>query len=614
MPNVGERSRFAGTRRSLASFAWRHSSSPPSLRCLAFRISSLFPFLAWRPALTREALRADVLAGFISALLVLPQGVAYATLAGMPPQYGLYAAMLPAVVGALWGSSWHLVSGPTNATSLMVFASLSAIAVPFSDGYVQLALTLNLMIGVIKLGLGAARLGGLANFISPTVVVGFTAGAGLLIIAAQLRPALGLTIPASPSFVAAIEGVVRHLSETDPWTLLVSLITLAAAMVGRRLAPRLPHLLVGLFAGGIAAWWLARQGIAHVPTVGALPSALPAPSLPDLHPGTWRTLAPAAFALTLIGLTEAISSARAVALRSGQRLDPNQECIGQGLGNVVGAFTSSYPSSGSFNRTGANYQAGARTPLAAIFSAGFLLLVLMLVAPLAAYLPLAGMAGLLFLVAAGLIDVGTVRRITRASRSEVLVLVVTFAATLLLPLEFAIFVGVLASLFTYLYRTTRPRLTPIDPDAAVAGRLVPLDARTAAGGPELVALRVDGSFFFGAVDHVADTLQTVRAAEPPPRCVLLVGSGMNFIDVAGAELLVQEARAMARTGIVLALAELKPPVYALLARGGYLEALGEAHIFATAGEAIAALRPASTPAPDGPTAGADAPPQEPGEL
>src|SRR5581483_7199233 len=202
----------------------------------------------------------------------------------------------------------------------------------------------------------------------------------------------------------------------------------------------------------------------------ALPSALPPLSMPDLRADTWHTLAPAALALTLISLTEAISSARAVAVRSGQRINPNQEFIGQGLANVVGAFTSSYPSSGSFNRTGANYQAGAVTPMAAIFSAFILAAVLFFVAPLAAYIPTAAMAGLLFLVAAGLIDMHAIRRIVRTSRGETFVLVITFIATLTVPLEFAIFVGVVASLMVYLYRTTRPRLTPVWPDS---------DARTA---------------------------------------------------------------------------------------------------------------------------------------
>jgi sulfate permease, SulP family len=315
----------------------------------------LFPFLAWRHRVNRVTLRADVLAGLVGAVMVLPQGVAYATLAGMPPEYGLYGAMLPAIVGALWGSSWHLMSGPTNATSLMVFATVSVLAAPFTPAYVAIVLTLNLMVGIVKLGLGVARLGSLVNFISTSVVIGFTAGAGLLIIGAQLRNFFGIDVPQQASFIAGLRDFVTHLGATDPGVLGVGVFTLVAAIAGRRFLPRVPYMLTGIVAGALCAWVLSLTGVAHVPTIGALPSAVPPLSVPEMSLQTWQTLAPIALALTVIGLSEAISSARAVALKSGQRIDGNQEFIGQGLANIVGAFTSSYPTSGSFNRTGANY-------------------------------------------------------------------------------------------------------------------------------------------------------------------------------------------------------------------------------------------------------------------
>lgn len=551
-------------------------------------LSRLFPFLAWRHKVTRATLRADVVAGVISALLVLPQAVAFATLAGLPPQFGLYAAMLPAIVGALWGSSWHLVSGPTNATSLMVFASLSALAVPFSGDYIRLALTLNLLIGGIKLALGLARLGSVTNFISHTVVVGFTAGAALLIIAAQLRNFLGLKVPASASFTTSIGSVVPHIMETDPWAIAVGTLTLIGAVLSRRVSRRVPHLLVGLLAGSVLGWFLNRQGIAHLAMVGAIPSPVPPLSVPEFDPQAWRALAPLALALTLIGLTEAISSSRAVALRSGQRLDGNQEFIGQGLANLVGAFTSSYPSSGSFNRTGANFDAGAQTPMAAVFSAFALFAILLLTAPVVAYLPLAAMAGLLFLVAWGLIDMHTIRRIARTSHAEAAVLAITFVVTLTLPLEFAIFVGVLASLLFYLNRTTHPRMTVVAPDPAVPSRLVPVGAKALPSSAPAIVL-MEGSVFFGAVDHVHEEMERVRKAAGPGRRLLLVGTGMNFIDVAGAELLLYEARRTAEDGGALYLCMLKRPVRELLERGGYLHQLGDDRIFDTVEEALAAL-------------------------
>ena len=561
---------------------------PPALR--------LLPFLAWRHRVTAATLRADLLAGLLGALIVLPQGVAYATLAGLPPQYGLYGAMLPAVVGALWGSSWHLVSGPTNATSLMVSASLSALALPFSPEYLRLALTLGLMIGLIKLVLGLARLGALVNFVSTTVVLGFTAGAGLLIIAAQLSNFFGLPAAHPASFVNALTSFARHATEIDGWTAAVGVVTLVASLASRRVLPRVPYLLTGMVVGSVFAYALARAGIAQVATVGPLPSAVPPPSLPAFSGETWRMLAPIAFALTVIGLTEAVASARAVAARSGQRIDGNQEFIGQGLANIAGAFTSSYPTSGSFNRTGANFEAGAKTPLAAVFSAGFLVVVLLLVAPLAAYLPLAVMAALLLIIAWGLIDLARIREIVRIGRSEALVLTVTFLATLLVQLEFAILVGVLCSLFAYLNRTTHPAIHAVAPDpASPQRRFIPVAASGEPGRlpecPQLALLRVDGSLFFGAVDHVRDELEALRRGASARPHVLLIGSGINFIDVAGAELLAQEAEAQRAAGGALYLCNLKPTVVDVLERAGLIDRIGRDRIFATKDEAIRGIYP-----------------------
>jgi sulfate permease, SulP family len=564
----------------------------PCAACSALR-GKLFPFLAWRDRVTAASLRADLGAGLIGALLVLPQAMAFATLAGVPPEFGLYGAMLPAVVGALWGSSWHLVSGPTNATSLMVFASLGAIAAPFSPEYIRLVLTLNLMIGLVKLALGFARLGMLVNFISTTVIVGFTAGAGLLIVSAQLRNFFGLAVPQQPTFAEALLQFVTHVRETDIWAVAVGAATLASALIGRRYLPRVPYMLTGTIGGTLLAWVLARDGIAHVPTIGALPSAIPPLTAPDFSAGTWRTLAPIALALTVIGLTEAVSSARAVAARSGQHLDGNQEFVGQGLANVVGAFTSSYPTSGSFNRTGANYEAGAQTGLAAVFSAGLLLVIVAFVSPLAAYIPLAAMAALLFLVAWGLIDWERLREILKIGHGETLVLAVTFLATLLLQLEFAILVGVLCSLLMYLKRTTHPAIHAVAPDPATPLRRFELVSETENPEcPQLALLRVDGSLFFGAVDHVHEELDQVRSRDPPQRNMLLIGSGVNFIDAAGGELLVREAKWQREYGGgALYLANLKSPVIDILERGGFLARIGRENVFATKAAAVAAIYP-----------------------
>ncbi|MCC7416653.1 MAG: SulP family inorganic anion transporter, partial [Acidobacteria bacterium] len=369
----------------------------------------LLPFLVWARGLDRATLRADALAGLVGAIVVLPQGVAFATLAGMPPEYGLYAAMVPAVVAALWGSSFHLVSGPTNAMSIFLFAQLAPVAEPGSAAYVQLALTVTFLTGTMQLALGLGGLGMLVNFVSHSVIVAFTAAAGLHIIVSQLRNFFGLDLPRGGAFFDVLRAWVEGMAagRMNVAVMLVGVFTLATAVLARRYLPRVPYMIVAVIAGSLFAEALAAlapPALGHIPTLGALPGALPPLSAPDLSFDSLRSALPLALGMTILGLTEALSIARAIAVRSGQRIDANREFVGQGLSNLAGAFFSAYPSSGSFNRSGANQEAGARTPLATVFASLILVVLLLAVAPLAAHLPLAVMAALLFLVGWGLID------------------------------------------------------------------------------------------------------------------------------------------------------------------------------------------------------------------
>ena len=552
-------------------------------------IARFLPFLAWRGRVDARSLRADAVAGAIGALVVLPQGVAYATLAGLPPEYGLYAAIVPAIVAALFGSSWHQVSGPTNAMALVVFATLATLAAPGTPRYVELALTLSLMIGLVQLALGVARLGTLVNFISHTVIVGFTAGAGLLIIASQLRNFTGVSMPADSNLFVLVREFARNVATVDPWVLATGIVTLATAVAVRQLRTRFPYMIAAMASGSLFAYVVARAGFAAIPTVGALPASLPPLSLPSFDPDVWRSLVPTAVALTVLGLTQAISIARAVAARTGQRIDGNQEFIGQGLSNIAGSFTSAMPSSGSINRCSLNLEAGARTPIAAALSGVFLAAMLLAIAPWGAYLPLAVMAALLFVVAWSLIDIPEIRRIARTSRGDLFVLCVTFIATVATALEFAIFVGVLASLLVYLNRTTHPSLTRVTPDARTAQRRFAPPGASSRTCPQLDILRLDGSLFFGAVEHVRDELEAARRQRPEASHVLLVASGVNFIDTAGCEALMQASRAMRDTGATLYLCNLKPGVERALQRSGFLDEFGPERVWPTKSEAIRAL-------------------------
>jgi sulfate permease, SulP family len=312
------------------------------------RLVALLPFLRWWPQVGPATLKADVLAGLIGAIVVLPQGVAFATLAGMPPEYGLYAAMIPAVVAALWGSSWHLVSGPTNAISLVVFATMSPLAEPGSANYVGLVLTMTFMVGVMQLAMGVARLGMVVNFISHTVVIGFTAGAALLIIASQVKNFFGIDVPHGAMFFRVFGTLFAHVSDINPFVVCVGVVTLLSGIFVRRWLPRIPYMIAAMLAGSVVALildYVFGAGRTGIRTIGALPGALPPLSKPHFSLDAMRELASVAVAITGLALIEAVSIARSIALKSGQRIDGNQEFIGQGLSNIVGAFFSGYPSS-----------------------------------------------------------------------------------------------------------------------------------------------------------------------------------------------------------------------------------------------------------------------------
>ena len=397
------------------------------------------PWSIWRHRITPTTLRQDLLAGLTGALIVLPQGIAYASIAGLPPQFGLYCAVAPVIIAALFGSSWHMVSGPTAAISIVVFSTLAPLAAPTSADYISLAFTLCFLVGLIQFAIGAARLGRLAQYISHSVIVGFTSGAAFLIAASQMKHLLGLNITAT-SFFGQLSETVAQLPQTQ-WPIAATGATaFFVALISPRINRRLPHMILAMAAAAVVAAWLGG-----VPTVAPISVVLPTVSLPAMDPAVWATLSANALIIAVLGLTEALAISRSLALRSGQSIDSNQEVIGQGLSNLIGSFLSAYPSSGSFTRSGLNLEAGAQTPLAAVFSPLFLLAILFLISHWISYLPLAAMAGLLLLVARGLVDRRAIAAIVRGPRGELLVFAITFSCTLLVQLEYAVFIGIAVS-------------------------------------------------------------------------------------------------------------------------------------------------------------------------
>jgi SulP family sulfate permease len=550
-------------------------------------ISSLFPFLQWFKLITKETIKADFIAGFTGAVIVLPQGVAFATIAGLPPEYGLYTAMVTPIIAALFGSSRHLISGPTTAISIVVFAAISHHAEPGTAEFISLALTLTFLAGVYQLAFGLARLGSLVNFVSHTVVIGFTAGAAILIATSQMKNILGLHINRGESFFHTWLALWHDIGNTNFYILLIAIITLITTLLVKRYYPKIPNLLIGLIAGSIVAVLFSGSN-ANIQLVGQIPAHLPPLSLPDFSYASITMLAPEAFAVALLGLIEAVSISRAVATKSNQRINANQEFIGQGLSNMTGSFFSSYAGSGSFTRSGVNYASGAKTPLSAIFAAFILMAIVLLIAPLTAYLPVAAMGGVILIVAYNLIDVHHIKEILKYSRSETSILLTTFFATLFLELEFAIYLGVLLSLVLFLARTSTPEVVTLAPDPNTSTgkkKLINISKKPLNQCPQLKILRVDMSIYFGSINHIQNRLHQIIEQENIKH-ILIVGTGINFIDLSGAEALVSDARRLKEQGGGLYFAELKASVYEYISKNCFVAKVGSKNFFDSKNDAI----------------------------
>jgi len=553
-------------------------------------------FGTWTREVGPATLRADAFAGLLGALLVLPQGVAFATLAGLPPEYGLYSAIVPCVVAALFGSSRHVMSGPTNANSLALYAVLAPLAMAGSYDYIQMALAVTILVGILQALVGGLRLGALANFISPSALFGFTSGAALLIAVHALKDALGLEGIQGHGAGAVLLGVARGLTALHWGALLVTLITIGVALLSRRWDRRKPHMLIGLAAGtAIAAVlnaWVFAGPDDSIRVLGELSQPLPPFHVPQVSWSALPDLLGLAFALSIVALAQSISIAKVVGARSGQTIDANREFIGQGLSNIVGGFFSCYLSCGSLNRSIPNFESGARTPMAAVFAAVLLIVLVTLSAPLLAQIPYAAIAGLLLLVAWNLLDLPQWRRIARVQRNEFLIALATLVATVTIRMEIAILLGTLLSLMTYLHRTSHPAMRIMgfrksDPDRHFS--VLEGDADELPECPQLKLLRMEGSVYFGAVAHVADRLQALRTEPDAPRHLLVMTKSMNFIDHAGAVVWEYELRRRRDMGGDLYFHRPRPEVMRMWHRIGFVDALGEDHIFPDKGTAIAQI-------------------------
>jgi len=553
-------------------------------------LSFAWPFLTWFKLTTKASVKADFLAGLTGAVIVLPQGVAFATIAGLPPEYGLYTAMVTPIIAALFGSSFHLISGPTTAISIVVFSAVSHHASPGTPEFVSLALTLTFLAGVYQFAFGLARLGALVNFVSHTVVIGFTAGAAILIATSQMKHITGIFVPRGETFLHTWMDLFQEMGAMNVYLVLIALVTLFTAILSRKLMPKLPNLLIGMVVGSVAAIFL-KEFTTEIKLVGEIPAQLPPLSTPEFSFATIKMLAPEAFAVALLGLIEAVSISRAIATRSHQRINPSQEFIGQGLSNMFGSFFSSYAGSGSFTRSGINYETGARTPLSAIFAAIFLMIIVLLIAPLTAYLPIAAMGGIILLVAYNLIDFHHIKQTLTFSKSESAILLTTFFSTLFLELEFAIYLGVLLSLVLFLAKTSTPNIPTMSFDGLPGSekrKLTNINTKPLKQCPQLRIIRIDMSIYFGSISHVQKRIAQITENENISH-ILIDASGINFIDLAGAEALVTENNRLLIKNGGLYFVGLKSKVYEFAAKSCFIRKIGGDHFFDSKTQAIRSI-------------------------
>jgi sulfate permease, SulP family len=552
----------------------------------------------WTQEVNARTLRADSIAGLLGAVLVLPQAVAFAMLAGLPPQYGLYTAIVPCVVAALFGSSRHVMSGPTNALSLALFAMLTPLAVAGGEQYIQLALTVTILVGLIQAAIGLFKLGMLANFISPAVLGGFTSGAAILIALHAIGDAIGVKAIDAPGAIATANYYLTHLDVIAWASVIVSLCTAAGALLVKRfLGTRWPYMLIGLLIGSLmgialnalstpASWGVVQQ-------VGDIPSAIPSFQIPTIDWDQLSELLGIAFALSIVALGQSTSIAKALGMRSGQTVDPNKEFWGQGLSNIAGGFFSSYVSCGSLNRSLPNFEAGAKTPLASVASALILVAAVGVFGSALAFLPQAGIAALLLLVAWSLFDLPRWKTLWQQQRTEFMIAAITATATVLLRMEMAILLGTLLSLLVYLNRTSKPAVRLMGFLSRAPDRhLENLEHKEGANVltcPQLTMIRMEGAVYFGATAHVSAHLAELRRADDSPKHLLVMSRSMNFIDLSGAELWEQERLARRKIGGDLYFHRPRDEVLKMWQRTGFTERLGPQHIFQTKEEAIATI-------------------------
>ena len=538
-------------------------------------IEKILPAWGWIRRYQRANLRPDLVAGLTVAVMLVPQGMAYAMLAGLPPVVGLYASVVPVIAYALFGSSRQLAVGPVAMVSLMVASRCSGLAEPGSKEYIAVVLLLMLMVGAVQFGLGFLRAGFLVNFLSRAVIAGFTSAAAVIICFSQLKHLLGIPLTRDDSVFATAAEAVWRIGELSPLTLTIGLLSILVLALLKWKWPRFPGAMTVVVAVTLVVWLvgLDARGVA---VVGSVPKGLPGFSLPAVDARTTASLVPITLAIAFVGFLESIAIAQSIAAREKYKVDPNQELRALGLANIAGSLFSGYPVTGGFSRTAVSYSAGAKTLLASLVTGGIVVLTLLLLTPLFYYLPKAVLAAVVIVAVVGLIEVAEGVRLFKLKRADGACFLITFIATLGFGVEPGVLTGVALSLLLFIWRSAHPHMAELgylaEGDVFRNLKRYP-DAKTF---PRVLMIRVDASLYFANARFVESRLRQRLAEQDDIEWVLFDMSGVNDIDAAAITTLEELMEDYAARGVRFALAGTKGPVRDLVARAGWNEKYGQA--------------------------------------
>jgi SulP family sulfate permease len=550
----------------------------------ALLVEPLRPLVATLRAYEIRKLRNDLTAGLTVAVVEVPQAMAYAYVAGVPPQYGLYTSIVQGALSSLFSSNEHLATGPTNTQSLLVAAVVSRAVLEQTGAadpalYLELVFALTLLKGLLQVAFAVARMGTLLRYVSQSVVVGFTAGAGVLIAVGQLPSFLGMP----PGGTSELPGILGALGEptswpprVDPRAAALGLGSLGVLLALSRIAPRAPAALVALAVGALFARFSGWEA-SGLPVVGDLPRQLPSLGVPGLGPREVELLLGGAFALAALGTIETVSIGKSLAARTGSRIHANQEMLAQGIANCAGAFLQNIAGSGSFTRSALNASAGASTRFASLFAAAFVAAILLVLAPLARSVPLASLAAILFAVAYRLVDWRFIARIVRTIRSDAVVCLTTFGCTLVAPLQYAIFIGIFLNVASYLRKASHLHMTEMRSGPEGSYEEHPL--RDVFGRERVLFLQVEGGLFFGLADELRDRLARVLGSGV--QVVVLRLKRTHLVDATILLVLEEFARALRSQGRHLLLCGLAPDLLSTLERFGLVRLVGRENVFET---------------------------------